>query len=461
MTPDKARKKTPAAAPDAESLPHLSANPPGAPPLPTPIAPQPPPLVPGAGKPVRGINPLAAGLAKRAAPRPIAGPGSPAPPHAAAPASPPVPPPHAPAVVPSPSAPPATRFEPKPEPKPAPEPEPRPVLAAPAEVAAPETYTPEPPQAVRDPEPERPTPPAPPPPEPEPMPEPPASVATPKEDNKRKRKEGNEAPAADAPPAEERRGLRLRRKVKADPEAAPRPEPQPVGEPKPEKVGRDAPTRKAVEGDALPTDKAALSSGRKEVSSATAGIVISEAVARKATSPTTRLPEFPPPAAERPPELLREEKRREAIRAHEQARRDALREKTKDADDLRRLEAEWTAEDALEYRTDPNDVELEVYPVNAPYGYVQIIRNSRSHETIYHVIEPKLTHDEKLLLKFVEQTMVDVLDLQPGELEKEELASYIRKKFAQVVEDYSIRLGDEESTEEESTDRMLYYVLRD
>jgi flagellar protein FlaI len=328
---------------------------------------------------------------------------------------------HAPAPVPAP-APRTARAEPVP---------------APPEVAAPETYARQPAQVAADPEPERPTPPARPPPEPEPMPEP---------AKERKAKE----------PEGERRGLLRRKKA---PEPAPEPPKAEAG--KPEKVGRDAPTRKAGEGDAVATDKAAISSGRQQVSGERASTVITEAVARKAVSPTTKLPEFPPAATERPADLLREEKRREAIRAHEQERRAALREKTKDEGDLRRLEAEWAAEDALEYRTDPEDEELEVYPVNAPYGYVQMIRNKKSHETIYHVIEPKLTHDEQLLLKFIEQTMVDVLDLQPSELEKEELGTYIRKKFAQVVEDYSIRLGDDESTEEESTDRMLYYVLRD
>ncbi|MFO1533276.1 MAG: type II/IV secretion system ATPase subunit, partial [Thermoplasmatota archaeon] len=49
----------------------------------------------------------------------------------------------------------------------------------------------------------------------------------------------------------------------------------------------------------------------------------------------------------------------------------------------------------------------------------------------------------------------------PSDLDKEELPVYIRKKFDGVVDDYSIRLGDEESTEAESRDRLLYYVYRD
>jgi archaeal flagellar protein FlaI len=159
-----------------------------------------------------------------------------------------------------------------------------------------------------------------------------------------------------------------------------------------------------------------------------------------------------------------EEARRERIRAKEEARRAQETERLtalKDEVALRRLRAQWEVEDRLEYRTDPEDEELEVFPVNPPYAYVQIIRNNRTHDILYHVIEPKLTREERLLLEFVESTMVDVLDLKPEELDKEDLADYIRKKFDQVADDYSLRLGDEDSTPEESRERLLYYVLRD
>ncbi|MCA1818859.1 MAG: type II/IV secretion system ATPase subunit, partial [Halobacteriales archaeon] len=177
-----------------------------------------------------------------------------------------------------------------------------------------------------------------------------------------------------------------------------------------------------------------------------------------------KLPEFPPPAGERMPELEKEEWRRAAIRAKEEARREGELQKLRAGNEdaaIRRLQAQWAEEDLLEYRTDPDDEELEVYPVNPPYAYVQMIRNKRTHDIIYHVIEPKLTREERLLLDFIEATMVDVLDLKPEELDKEDLADYIKKKFDQVAEDYSLRLGDEDSTAEESRERLLYYVLRD
>jgi flagellar protein FlaI len=223
---------------------------------------------------------------------------------------------------------------------------------------------------------------------------------------------------------------------------------------------RDGPTRTVKEGEVVATDKAAAGSGRREVTPERATKAIEDAVHRKAVSPTTKLPEFPPPVVERPEELKREERRREAIRAKEEERR-AKQLEGKTDEQKRRLQAEWAGEDALEYRTDPDDEELEIYPIHVPYAYVQVIRNRRSHQTLYHVIEPRLTREERLLFGFIVQTLVDVLDLQPEELDKEELEDYIRKKFDQVVEDYSIGLGDEESTEAESRDRLLYYVIRD
>jgi archaeal flagellar protein FlaI len=204
--------------------------------------------------------------------------------------------------------------------------------------------------------------------------------------------------------------------------------------------------------------KASLSGGVRAVGGEAGAL--HEAARKAAVTPKAKLPEFPPPSGERPPELKREEARRAAIRIKEEARR-AKELEGKDENQVRKLKAQWDAEDLLEYRTDPDDEELEVYSVNPPYAYVQIVRNKRTHEVLYHVIEPKLTREERLLLDFVEGTLVDVLDLKPEELDKEDLDDYIKRKFDLVATDYSLRLGDEDSSPEESRDRLLYYVLRD
>ncbi len=199
----------------------------------------------------------------------------------------------------------------------------------------------------------------------------------------------------------------------------------------------------------------------KRIAPTRAQEVIREQVQQRTVDPkTVKLPQFPAPVGDRPKALDIEEKRREEIEAKEQARREALLEGLED-DERRKLEHEWEVRDKLHYRPDPDDEEVEVYPIEEPHAYVQIVRNNRTHEMFYHAIEPRLSRDEELILEFIEKTLVDVLDLQPEELEKTELEDYIRGKFEEVLFDYSISLGDEESTEEETKERLLYYVLRD
>jgi archaeal flagellar protein FlaI len=238
--------------------------------------------------------------------------------------------------------------------------------------------------------------------------------------------------------------------------AAPPPEPTP-GAPH----GEPRPTRSATPGQGGPQKGVNEAEGLRAISPTRAQDVIQEQMARKVVRATTlKLPHFPAPASDRPQAMQDEQQRRERIAQKEAERRAKVLEGLT-PEEIKKYEQEWQAEDELSYRPDPDDRELEVFAIHEPYAYVQIIRNDRTHATLYHVIEPKLSRDEKLLLDFIEKTLVDVLDLQPSELDKTDLPDYIRGKFDQVIYDYSIRLGDEESTEEASRARLLYYVMRD
>ncbi|MES2153997.1 MAG: ATPase, T2SS/T4P/T4SS family [bacterium] len=424
MTPDAKKDKQPAA---ERPLPHQSPDPPGAPPRPAAAPGRLPPTQAAPAPAVRAARPESSGkTAWLKALRPKA--------------AQPTPPPAPPASQPVRPAAPARAEADEPMPPPG---RTRPETSRDVMAAALEATLPQP------------------------------EVASPKRPAPAEKK-GKSAPAAPGPPTA---APRRKAAAQASP-PAPAPAPEPVQEAQPapivaeesgprrakraaaqdEMVGQATPTRTVGRGEATAVDKAAGSSGRRDIM--TGRSALEEAAHRRAVTPKAKLPEFPAPASERPEELVREEKRREAIRWKEETRRAAALE-GKDEEQQKKLMDEWVLEDALEYHTDPDDVELEVYPLRAPYAYVQIIRNTRTHATLYHVIEPKLNHDEQLLLTFIEQTLVDVLDLQPSDLDKEEISVYIRKKFESVMEDYSVRLGDEESTEAESKDRLLYYVFRD
>ena len=193
-----------------------------------------------------------------------------------------------------------------------------------------------------------------------------------------------------------------------------------------------------------------------------------------------KMPQFPPAESKRPEALDKEEERRHLIDALVIEYRDKklddieqklIKRKKKDEDEVKfqkkvadakaKMQHEWDLEDTLIYRPDPADKEIEVYTVRENYSYVQIIKNERTHEMSYHVIEPRLTPDEGIFLHFIEQTLVDVLDLQPSDLDKTGLEEYISEKFEQVMSDYSIILSEDDAEAEASRDRLMYYVLRD
>lgn len=109
----------------------------------------------------------------------------------------------------------------------------------------------------------------------------------------------------------------------------------------------------------------------------------------------------------------------------------------------------------------PEDKQIDYYPILEPYAYVQVVYNEKEKETKYRVVEPKLTAEERKILGFVEQTMVDVLDAPPEELEGKSLKDFLKEKFEEVLYDYSIVLGEVEGEEEKVRDKLLYYIYRD
>lgn len=226
------------------------------------------------------------------------------------------------------------------------------------------------------------------------------------------------------------------------------------------KAKKEAPNARTDTTREASREETARTSARAVDGKDAAQLIRERARAGMADPKKVKLPQFPAPASERPQALKLEEKRRDRIDQRERERREAMLEGLEDKERTR-LEQDWDEADRLGYRADPDDEELEIFTIKEDFAYVQIVRNKRTHTMLYHVIEPKLSHDETLLLGFIEETLVDVLELSPEELEKEGLEEYIKGKFDQVLFDYAIRLGDDDSSEEESRERLLYYVLRD
>ncbi|MFA5862954.1 MAG: type II/IV secretion system ATPase subunit, partial [Candidatus Thermoplasmatota archaeon] len=98
---------------------------------------------------------------------------------------------------------------------------------------------------------------------------------------------------------------------------------------------------------------------------------------------------------------------------------------------------------------------IETYAVQEPYAYVRILYNQNTHEHLYETVEPKLTERESNILAFIENTIVDVIEIGLSAITKESAAELLRKHADEVIYDYSIVLTAL------SREKILYYILRD
>jgi flagellar protein FlaI len=94
----------------------------------------------------------------------------------------------------------------------------------------------------------------------------------------------------------------------------------------------------------------------------------------------------------------------------------------------------------------------EIWP---PYAYVRVTMVKKTHEYTYEVIEPALTRNEKNLLQFVKDTMIDQIDFSRNETEVE---TENQEKLRKLMNDIINKSGQEATPL--SREKIYYYVVR-
>ena len=84
--------------------------------------------------------------------------------------------------------------------------------------------------------------------------------------------------------------------------------------------------------------------------------------------------------------------------------------------------------------------EIEIYPVNPPYAYIQIVYDHATHEYTYVVLEPTLTDPEKELLKELKERLFETLDINTKDISKEEAGIRLRAAATDIILDFGIKL---------------------
>jgi flagellar protein FlaI len=92
------------------------------------------------------------------------------------------------------------------------------------------------------------------------------------------------------------------------------------------------------------------------------------------------------------------------------------------------------------FKTQPGIEEIEIYPVNPPYAYIQIVYDHTTHEYTYVVLEPQLTEPEKDLLKELKERLFETLDINTKDISKEEAGIRLRTAATDIILDFGIKL---------------------
>ncbi|MCJ7571622.1 MAG: Flp pilus assembly complex ATPase component TadA, partial [Candidatus Thermoplasmatota archaeon] len=99
--------------------------------------------------------------------------------------------------------------------------------------------------------------------------------------------------------------------------------------------------------------------------------------------------------------------------------------------------------------------QLDFYPLNEPYAYAKVLKNTNTLEKYYKIIEPYLSNEEQGKLNFIWDTLMKTFNLRLDELDTKKIEVYLDEKVEQVIDNYEINL------DEVTKKKILYYTRRE
>jgi flagellar protein FlaI len=105
--------------------------------------------------------------------------------------------------------------------------------------------------------------------------------------------------------------------------------------------------------------------------------------------------------------------------------------------------------------SEKNLVELDFYPVLEPFAYIKILKDTESLDKFYKVIEPHLTETEQTSLNFIQDTLMNLIDVRLDELEPSKVEAFLIERIDHIIKDYKMNINEMLKT------KILYYVKRD
>jgi flagellar protein FlaI len=102
-----------------------------------------------------------------------------------------------------------------------------------------------------------------------------------------------------------------------------------------------------------------------------------------------------------------------------------------------------------------NLVELDCYPVNEPFAYIKILKDTASLDKFYKVIEPQVSDAERTSSDFIQDALMNSIDVRLDELDISKVEGFLIERIGQIIKDYKMKVDQVLKT------KILYYVKRD
>jgi flagellar protein FlaI len=102
-----------------------------------------------------------------------------------------------------------------------------------------------------------------------------------------------------------------------------------------------------------------------------------------------------------------------------------------------------------------NLVELDCYPVNEPFAYIKILKDTTSLDKFYKAIEPQLSDTERTSLNFIQDALMKSIDIRLDELDINKVEAFLITRIDQIIKDNKMKVDQVLKT------KILYYVKRD
>ena len=99
--------------------------------------------------------------------------------------------------------------------------------------------------------------------------------------------------------------------------------------------------------------------------------------------------------------------------------------------------------------------QLDFYPLNEPYAYAKVLKNTDTLEKYYKIIEPYLSIEAQGILNFIWDALMKTFNLRLDELDRKNIEVYFHEQVEQVIDNYEIKLDDV------TKKKILYYAVRE